>query len=55
MLDSLFNFESRIEELQEEIRELRISYVRLANAVAHIMPDRNKFFADLIPDSDDPS
>ena len=50
MINSL---ESRIEELQEEIRSLRISYLRLANAVAHIAPDRAKFFADLNPDSND--
>jgi len=53
MLNSLPNLEARIEELQEEIRSLRISYLRLANAVAHNMPNRAKFFADLNPGSDD--
>ena len=53
MLNNLPNLEARIEELQEEIRTLRISHLRLANAVADLMPDRTKFFADLLPDSDD--
>ena len=53
MLNSLADLEARIEELQEEIRTLRISYLRLANAVANQLPDRTKFFASLTPDSDD--
>jgi hypothetical protein len=53
MLNSLPDLQARIEELQEEIRCLRISYLRLANAVAPLMPDRAKFFADLTVDSYD--
>jgi hypothetical protein len=51
MTDS--DLESRIEQLEAEVYELRISHLRLANAVADLMPARAKFFASLIPDSDD--
>jgi len=45
--------ESRVEHLEALVHELRVGYLRMANAVANQLPDRTKFFADLTPDSDD--
>ena len=53
MLNSLSDLESRIENLEALVHELRVGYLRIANAVANQLPDRTKFFADIIPDSDD--
>jgi len=53
MLNSLPDLESRVEDLEALVHELRVSYVRLANAVANQLPDRTKFFTELHPDSDD--
>jgi hypothetical protein len=47
------DLESRIEDLEALVQELRVVNLRLANAVANQLPDRTKFFADLLPDSDD--
>jgi len=47
------NLLSRIEDLEALVHELRVGYLRMANAVASQMPDRTKFFSDFIPDSDD--
>ncbi len=38
-----------VEDLQAQIHALRADYLRMANAVAKQLPDRDKFFADLIP------
>jgi len=53
MLNSLPNLESRIENLEALVHKLRVDYVQLANAVANQLPDRTKFFSDIIPHSDD--
>jgi len=47
------NLETRIENLEALVHEMRVGYLRMANAVANQLPDRTKFFADLHPDSDD--
>jgi len=47
------DLKTQIENLEALVRELRIGYLRMANAVANQLPDRIKFFADIIPDSDD--
>ena len=47
------DLKTQIENLEALIRELRICYLRIANAVANQVPDRTKFFADLHLDSDD--
>ena len=47
------DLESRIEDLEALVQELRVVNLRLANAVANQLPDRTKFFAGLSPDSDD--
>lgn len=39
-----------VENLQAQIHALRADYLRMANAVAKQLPDRDKFFTDLIPD-----
>jgi len=51
--DSSTDLETRIENLEALVRELRVGYLRMANAVANQLPDRTKFFADLPSDSDD--
>ena len=51
MTDS--DLKTQIENLEALIRELRIGYLRMANAVANQVPDRIKFFSDLLTDSDD--
>ena len=52
-MSNSIDLESRVEYLKALVQELRVSYLRMANAVANQMPDRTKFFADLHPDSDD--
>ncbi len=49
----LIELRDRVETLECSLQQTRIDYLRLSNAVAKICPDRNKFFADLIPDEDD--
>jgi hypothetical protein len=49
----LIELRDRVETLECSLQQTRIDYLRLSNAVAKICPDRNKFFADLIPDKDD--
>ena len=51
MTDS--DLETRIENLEALVHELRVGYLRIANAVANQLPDRAKFFSDIISDSDD--
>jgi hypothetical protein len=41
---------SRVEDLEIANRRLRIEVLRLSNAVAGQLPDRDKFFLDLLPD-----
>jgi hypothetical protein len=41
---------SRVEDLEIANRRLRIEVLRLSNAVARQLPDRDKFFLDLLPD-----
>jgi hypothetical protein len=43
----------RIEALEDANYARRIDIIRLANAVANQVPDRTKFFADVMPDGDD--
>ena len=47
------DLETRIEDLEALVHELRVANLRLANAVANQLPDRTKFFADLTPESND--
>jgi hypothetical protein len=49
----LIELRDRVETLESLLYNTRVDYLRLSNAVAKICPDRNKFFADLIPDEDD--
>jgi len=49
----LANAFERVKQLEALVRELRVGYLRMANAVANQVPDRTKLFADLHPDSDD--
>ena len=49
----LVELRDRVETLEGLLYNTRVDYLRLSNAVAKICPDRNKFFADLIPDEDD--
>jgi len=49
----LVELRDRVETLESSLYNTRVDYLRLSNAVAKICPDRNKFFADLIPDEDD--
>jgi len=49
--DSSTDLESRIENLEALVHELRVGYLRMANAIANQVPDRTKFFSDLTPDS----
>jgi hypothetical protein len=48
----LIELRDRVETLESSLYNTRVDYLRLSNAVARICPDRNKFFADLIPDQD---
>jgi hypothetical protein len=49
----LVELRDRVEALESSLYNTRVDYLRLSNAVANICLDRNKFFADLIPDEDD--
>ena len=49
----LVELRDRVDTLESSLYNTRADYLRLSNAVAKICPDRNKFFADLIPDEDD--
>jgi len=51
--DSSTDLESRIEDLEALVHELRVGYLRMGNAVAKQLPDPAKFFSDIISDSDD--
>jgi len=51
----LLELRDRVETLETTVTSLRIEHLRLINAVAHLVPDRTKFFVDLMPDSDEPN
>ena len=44
---------ARVEALEANTKQWRIDYLKLANTCASLAPDRLKFFADLLPDSED--
>jgi len=46
----LVELRDRVETLEYSLRQTRVDYLRLANVCAKLAPNRNKFFADLIPD-----
>ena len=48
----LVELRDRVDTLEHALQQTRVDYLRLSNAVANSCPDRNKFFADLIPDED---
>jgi hypothetical protein len=48
----LVELRDRVGTLEHALQQTRVDYLRLFNAVANSCSDRNKFFADLIPDED---
>ena len=51
--DSSTDLESRIEDLEALVHQLRVGYLRMGNAVVKQLPDPAKFFSDITSDSDD--
>lgn len=49
----LVDLRDRLETVESHLRQTRIDVIKLANACAHLVPDRSKFFADLTPDEHD--
>ena len=49
----ILELRSRVEDLEAENTELRIRLLRLSNAIARQLPDKTKFFIDLMPDHED--
>jgi hypothetical protein len=47
------DLQQQVQELGLALDQLRINYLRLANATAHLAPDRIKFFAGLMPDGEE--
>ena len=49
----LVELRDRVDTLEHALQQTRVDYLRLSIAVANSCSDRNKFFADLIPDGND--
>jgi len=49
----ILELRSRIEDLEALNYDLRVQLLRMANAIAKQLPDKNKFFADLTPDREE--